>query len=70
MKTDEGMSSEGAVRWEEVELLEGAEQSERQIRVIGKLTDEELVGADTLAKNDFRTLWEVQGTEEVLVVQQ
>ena len=57
MKTDEGMSSDGAVWWEEVEWLEGAEQSERQMQVIGQLPDEKLVGADTLAKNDFRALW-------------
>ena len=69
MKTGEGMSSEGAVWWEQVEWLEGAEQSERQMQVTRQLTDEELVGADILAKIDFQTLREVQGTEEVLVVQ-
>lgn len=63
MKTDEGMSSEGAVWWEEVEWLEGAEQSERRMRVIGQSTDKELVGADMLAKIYFRTLWEVRGTD-------
>ena len=69
MKADEGMSLEGAVWWEEVEWLKGAEQPERRMRMIGQSTDEKLVGADTLAKIDFQTLWEVQGTEEVLVVQ-